>query len=178
MKRALVIFLVAGFAGVSATLAQQPAPSTKPAVHAAASRQPVDIERFKEAISDSRRKLFAAAMSSLPAEQLQAFWAVYTDFEKEKDAITSARMDVAKQYVDAYVSAAGVADPHMTQVINDMGAIQKRNIDLRLKYFEIYSTKIDVRTAGRFALVDDYIATAMRLDLLDQIPFPGDEAAR
>jgi hypothetical protein len=41
-----------------------------------------------------------------------------------------------------------------------------------------HSTKIDVKTAGRFALVDDYITTAMRLDLLDQIPFPGDEAER
>jgi len=55
-----------------------------------------------------------------------------------------------------------------------MAAIQHKNIDLRVKYFDIYRARLDAKVAGRFGLVDDYITTAIRLDLLDQIPFPGD----
>jgi hypothetical protein len=37
-------------------------------------------------MTDVRRKFFAAGMSNLTPEQLQTFWAVYADYEKEKDA--------------------------------------------------------------------------------------------
>lgn len=178
MKRTLVMVLLAVFAAVSATPAQQSPPSTKPEMHAAGAHQPVDLQRFKEALTDARRKLFAASMSNLSAEQLQAFWGIYADYEKEKDAITSNRLDLAKKYVDAFGSATGLADADIAEIVTEMGALQHKNIDLRLKYFETYRTKIDAKTAGRFALVDDYITTAMRLDLLDQVPFPGDKVAK
>ncbi len=134
-----------------------------------------DLERFKMALTDERRKLFAAAMSKLSAQQLETFWSVYGDYEKEKNAITSARLDAAKEYFDVFASDKGVDDAAVTKAVNDMGALQKRNTDLRLKYFGILSQKLDAKTAGRFALVDDYITTAWRLDLLEHIPAPGDE---
>jgi len=178
MKSALVIVLLAGFAAASPTLAQQPPPSAKSAVHSAGAHQPVDLERFKQALTDARRRMFASAMSNLSAEQLQTFWAIYADYEKEKDAITSNRLDLAKKYVDAFGSTTGLADADIAEIVTEMGALQNKTIDLRLKYFGIYRGRIDARTAGRFALVDDYITTALRLDLLDQIPFPGDEAPK
>ena len=174
MRRALVTILLAAFAATIPILAQQAPPSAKPAVHAGA-HQPVDLDRFKEALTDARRKLFAAAMSNLSAEQLQAFWAVYADYEKEKDAITSSRMDLAKKYVESFASTTGLAEADISEIVSEMGALQHKTIDLRLKYFEIYRGKIDAKAAGRFALVDDYITTAWRLDLLDQVPFPGDK---
>jgi len=174
MRKFLVVALFASFAAASATLAQQPPPSAKPAPHAAGAQQPVDLERFKQALTDARRKLFGASMSNLSAEQLQAFWGIYADFEKEKNAITSDRMDLAKKYVEAFGSTTGLTDAEIPEMFAEVAALQHKTIDLRAKYFEIVRGKIDAKTAGRFALVDDYITTAMRLDLLDQIPFPGD----
>jgi hypothetical protein len=117
-------------------------------------------------------------MSNLTPEQLQTFWAVYADYEKEKSTIVSARMDLAKKYVEAYTSEGGIQDAELKQIVNDSAAFQKKNTDLRLKYFGIYSDKIDVKTAARFALIDDYIATAIRMDLLGRLPIPGDEPKR
>jgi hypothetical protein len=165
--------VLAGFAAASEIPAQQPAAS--PQTHAGAAHRPIDIAQFKQAITDARRKMFANAMSGLSADQLQTFWAVYADYEKERDAIASARVDLAKKYVDSFASAAGSTDVDVTSIVTEMATLQKQNIDLRVKYLGIYSTRIDTKTAGRFALVDDYVTTAMRLDLLDQIPFPGDE---
>ena len=178
MKRVLGMVLLAVLAAASQSSAQQAPPAAKPAMHASGAHQPVDLDRFKEALTDARRKLFAASMSNLSAEQLQAFWGVYADYEKEKDAITSSRIDLAKKYVDSFASTAGLADADISEIVTEMVALQHKTVDLRLKYFEIYRGKLDAKTAGRFALVDDYITTAMRLDLLDQIPFPGDKAAK
>ncbi len=62
--------------------------------------------------------------------------------------------------------------------MNDAGALQKKNTDLRLKYFGIYSQKLNPKAAARFALIDDYTTTAVRLNLLEQVPLPSDEATK
>jgi hypothetical protein len=62
-------------------------------------RDPQSIAAYKQAITEAYRKLFAAGRSNLtpPAEQLQTFWAVYGDYEKEKNTIVSARTELAKK---------------------------------------------------------------------------------
>ena len=168
MKKTLAVSLLAGIAAAAAAQQAQPAPA-KPA-----SQQEINIARYKEAITDARRKLFAAGMSNLTPEQLQTFWGVYADYEKEKDAIAASRMDLAKKYIDAYNTAAGVSDADLTQIVNDAGALQKKGTDLRLKYFGIYSQKLNTKAAARFSLIDDYVTTAVRLSLLEQIPVSAD----
>jgi hypothetical protein len=179
MKKALVLSLLVGVAGSALAQQAQPAaqaaPQAKPASMSPAAQEAVNVARFKMALTDARRKLFGAAMSDLTPTQLEAFWAVYADFEKEKDALASARVDLAKKYVDSYTS---LSDADITSLASDAAALQKKGIDLRLKYFGIYSQKLNARAAGRFALVDDYITTAGRLNLLDQLPIPGGDAMK
>ena len=178
MKKAVLISLITLAAGAALAQPQPAAPPTSSTAAVDSSTSAVDMDRFKMAITDQRRKLFAAAMSSLSAQQLETFWSVYSTYEGEKNAITSARLDLAKEYVDMYAGDKGIDDAAITKIVNEMGGLQKKNTDLRLKYFGILSQKLDAKTAGRFALVDDYITTAWRLDLLDHIPAPGDEVMR
>jgi len=185
MKKALVLLVLplaigtaAARPGTTASQSSSPeATAPQPSSTEVASSYS-DLERFKIALTDERRKLFAAAMSKLTAQQLETFWSVYADYEKEKSAITSSRLELAKEYVDMYTSEKGIDDAGIAKVVNEMGALQKRNTDLRLKYFGILNQKLDAKAAGRFAIVDDYITTAWRLDLLEHIPAPGDEVKR
>ena len=175
MKKVLMLALISLAAGAALAHPQPASPPTSSSAAVDSSSSAVDMERFKMAITDERRKLFAAAMSKLSAQQLEAFWSVYSKYEEEKNAITSARLDLAKEYVDMYTGEKGIDDAGITKIVNEMGSLQKKNTDLRLKYFGILSQKLDAKAAGRFALVDDYITTAWRLDLLDHMPAPGDE---
>jgi len=180
MKKALVFSLLVGVAGSASAQAQPAAqapvaPQAKPAPTSASAQEAINVARYKMALTDARRKLFGAAMSNLTPQQLETFWAVYADFEKEKDAIAAARVDLAKKYVDSYTS---LSDADIASLVSDAGALQKKTTDLRLKYFGIYSQKLNAKAAGRFALVDDYITTAARLSLLDQLPLPGDDAKK
>ena len=163
MKKALVLSLLVGVAAAASAQQAQPAP-------AAPARQ-VDMGKFKMAVTEARRKLFAAGMSNLTPQQLETFWGVYSDYEKEKDAITAARMDLLRRYVEGFST---LTDADITKMVGEAAASQKSNVDLGMKYFGIYSQKLNAQIAGRFFLIDDYITTALRLQLLDQLPLLGD----
>jgi hypothetical protein len=135
----------------------------------AADQQALNLERYKMALTDARKKLFAAGMSELSPQQLEVFWGVYADFQKEKDAITGARIDLAKKYADNFQN---VSDADITALVTESANLQKKTTDLRVKYYGILSQKLNAHAAGRFTLIDDYTTTAGRLNLLNQLPIP------
>ena len=168
MKKVLVLSLAAGIA--AAASAQQSAPpSGQSGQQMSSNQEALNIDRYKMAVSDARKKLFAAGMSELTPQQLETFWAVYADFEQEKNAITAARVDLAKKYADNFQN---LSDADITGLVTDSANLQKKTTDLRVKYYGILSQKINAHAAGRFALIDDYTTTAGRLNLLNQLPIP------
>ena len=171
MKKVLVLSLAAGIAAAAQGQQSQPAaaPQAKPAAVSPAGQEALNIARYKMALTDARRKLFAAGMSELTPQQLETFWGVYGDFEKEKDAITGARVDLAKKYADNFQN---VSDADITALVTESANLQKKTTDLRVKYFGILSQKLNAHAAGRFTLIDDYTTTAARLNLLNQLPIP------
>ncbi len=127
------------------------------------------------ALTDARRKLFAAGMSELTPQQLETFWGVYGEYEKEKDALLSSRVDLAKKYADNFQN---LSDADITGLVTESANLQKKNTDLRVKYYGIMSQKLNAHAAGRFALIDDYTTTAGRLNLLNQLPIPTGDAGK
>ena len=168
MKKVLVLSLAAGLAAAAQGQQAQSAPQPKPTV-SAAEQQALNLERYKMALTDARKKLFAAGMSELSPQQLEVFWGVYADFQKEKDAITGARIDLAKKYADNFQN---VSDADITALVTESANLQKKTTDLRVKYYGILSQKLNAHAAGRFTLIDDYTTTAGRLNLLNQLPIP------
>ena len=171
MKKAIVafIFLLAGITAQQRVAAQYLKP---------ASPNADDLARYNLANSEARRKYFAAAMSNLTPQQLQVFWDIYPEYEKERDAIAMARTDLAAKYLGAYNSDEGLQDAELTRLVHEAGELQKENIDLRLKYFGIYSQRLNTRAAARFALIDDYQTTAVRMNLFSRLPLPANVAGQ
>jgi len=175
MKKVLVLSLAAGIAAASARgqQAQSGQSGQGQPQMTAQGNQDLNIQRYKMALTDTRRKLFAAGMSDLTPQQLETFWGVYADFEKEKNAITSARVDLAKKYADNFQN---VSDAEITSLLTQSSDLQKKTVDLRMKYYGILMGKLNAHAAGRFALIDDYTTTAARLNLLNQLPIPTGDA--
>jgi hypothetical protein len=98
---------------------------------------------------------------------MQTFWAVYGDFEKERDANMADRLALLKKYTDNYST---LTDADIVKIVNESAAIQKQTLDLRMKYFGILNQKLGAKAAGRFAHVDDYLSTLFRLSMLDGMP--------
>jgi hypothetical protein len=170
MKKVLVLSLAAGIAAAAAYGQQaQGAQSQSGQSNQMSASPDLNISRYKMALSDARKKLFAAGMSELTPQQLETFWSVYADFEKEQNAVTSARVDLAKKYADNFQN---LSDTDITGLVTDSANLQKKTTDLRVKYYGILKDKINAHAAGRFALIDDFTTTAGRLNLLNQLPIP------
>jgi hypothetical protein len=174
--RGLLVLFSALLVTGAALAERAPAPAAKPLGKAEEAPLLADTERYKTAISSSRRKLFEEAMSGLSPEAREVFWTTYGDYERDKDEIAAARVEVVETFTDHLASPQGVSDEDITAAVHGLTALQNEVADLRLKYFGIISERIDVTTAGRFALIDDYVTTSIRLEWLNQIPFPGDGA--
>ena len=166
MKKILVLSLAAGVAAASAFGQQAQSGQGN---QTSAQSQDINLTRYKMALSDARKKLFASGMSELTPQQLETFWSVYADFEKEQNAVTSARVDLAKKYADNFQN---LSDTDITGLVTDSANLQKKTTDLRVKYYGILKDKINAHAAGRFALIDDFTTTAGRLNLLNQLPIP------
>jgi hypothetical protein len=172
MKKALSVLVLLGVAAVAA--AQQPATGSKPAAGSAqASSMPelsktdVDMAKLQQALSTKRREMVAAGMAGLTAEQMQTFWGVYADFEKERDANMAARLNLLKNYTENFAT---LSDADIVKMANESAEIQKQTLDLRMKYFGILNQKLGAKAAGRFAHIDDYLTTIGRLSILDNMP--------
>lgn len=174
MRKTLALPVIAAVCVLGAAFAR-PAVATKPSGKQAEKPLMADAERYKAATSDSRRKFFEDSMGELAPPAKEAFWATYKDFESEKNEIASARIELLKKFTGGSDDSKAVSDEDITEAVNGLIQLQQEVGDLRLKYFGILSQKIDVKTAGRFALIDDYVTTSLRLEWLNQIPFPGDE---
>ncbi len=172
MKKILVLSLAAGIAAASAGAQDKTGQSTQ---MSDGGQQALNIARYKMALTDARKKLFAAGMSELTPQQLETFWGVYADFEKEQDAVTSARVDLAKKYADNFQN---LSDSDITSLVTDSANLQKKTTDLRVKYYGVLAQKINAHAAGRFALIDDFTTTAGRLNLLNQLPIPTGDTGK
>jgi hypothetical protein len=172
MKKVLALSLLLGVAAVvrAQQPAQQPASgggAQKPSSMPELQPKDVDMAKLQHALSTKRRELVAAAMGGLTADQMQTFWAVYGDFEKERDANMSDRLALLQKYTQNYAS---LSDADIVKMANESAAIQKQTLDLRMKYFGILNQKLGAKAAGRFAHIDDYLSTLFRLSMLDGMP--------
>ena len=161
MKRTLLGIVLASAA--SSILAQQPA-SPPPA--ASGKSGVVDQQMLQKALTESRRKLFSAGMDLTPA-QFETFWGVYGDFENEKNALDGVRIAIVKKVADRIGKASG---QEALGLVAESADLQQKEITLRKKYADILAAKVSPAAGVRFWQIDDYITTALRLDLLDNIP--------
>ena len=172
MKKVLSVLILLGVA--AAAVAQQPATGSKPATGGAQassmpelSKDSVDMAKLQKSLSSKRRELVAAAMGGLSADQMQTFWGIYGDFEKERDAVMASRLGLLKNYTDNFAS---LSDADIVKMVDESAQIQKQTLDVRMKYFGIINQKLGAKAAGRFAHVDDYLSTIFRLAMLDNMP--------
>ena len=164
MRKVLSFFLALGIAAAAVAQQAQSAPkSSMPEMQ----KSDIDMAKLENALSKKRRELFAAGMGGLSADQQQTFWGVYADFEKERDAVMSARLNLLKQYTENFAT---LSDADIVKMANAANDIQKASADLRMKYFNIINGKLGAKAAGRFAHIDDYLTTIFRLGMLDNMP--------
>ena len=161
MRRSLLLsFLL--IPGVLA--AQQPAAQQAAAPIGAAPT--VDVTRLTTALSAERRRAFMVGMQLTP-DQDPIFWPIFEKFEGERRVVSERLVRVVQQYAQAYPN---VSDDQASQMVASTAELEKELVSIRQKAADDVKKKLNGRAALRFYILDDYLTTAVRLGVLDDMP--------
>lgn len=143
--------------------AQQPAAQQATAVGAAPT---VDVTRLTTALSAERRRAFMVGMQLTPAQDT-AFWPIFEKFEGERRVVSERMVRIVQQYAQAYPN---VSEDQAVEMFRGTADAEKELVSIRQKYSDEVKKKISGRAALRFYILDDYLTTAVRLGVLDDMP--------
>ena len=140
-----------------------------PIAHTQDTTASLNADRAKQVLTTARRDIFEATMGLTDAQK-DPFWNIYNEYEKDRAPVTEKTLQLVQQYTADFST---LTNEQLMKMMKDSSSNAKKQIDLRTKYAEQMCKKVDPKVGVRFFQIDDYITTAVRLDVLDNIPFVG-----
>lgn len=114
------------------------------------------------------KKAVVADFVKPSAAQKDAFWKLYDEYETQRKNLGKQRIELLKQYADQYQSmTAQQADAWTLKAID----LQKKTDALIVTYYTKVKTISDGLVATQFYQIENYILTAIRAQILQNIPF-------
>jgi hypothetical protein len=104
-----------------------------------------------------------------PSEsQKDAFWKLYDEYETKRKDLGKQRIELLKQYADQYNNMTSEqADAWTKKVIE----LQKKTDDLIVTYYNKVKAISNGIVATQFYQIEGYILTAIRMQILQNVPF-------
>ena len=102
------------------------------------------------------------------AAQKDAFWKLYDEYETQRKVLGKQRITLLEQYADQYLTmTSDQADVWTKKVIE----LQKKTDNLITTYYDKVKSISDGIVATQFYQIENYILTAIRVEILEQVPF-------
>ena len=127
---------------------------------------------------DVLRKIFSAEKRALTENFLaltgsdaNAFWELYDEYELERKSLADGRIRLIQDYAELYN---GLTNDQATALVNRSFDGRSAALKLQKKYFKKISKAVDAKTATSWLQLEQYIRTAVNMDLYDAIPFVGE----
>jgi hypothetical protein len=130
--------------------------------------QSTEIELIRTEFSlDKKEKV--AAFLDLPDSVAKKFWPIYNQYEMERAPIVDRRIKMLEQYAGQYEN---LDNDLAAKLWKESAAIQRAESSLREKYTNLIRSKVSRIVALNFYMIEDFIATAVKLRLYNTIPPP------
>lgn len=127
-------------------------------------------EMFNSVFKQEKRAYFSDNMH-LKADEFDKFWNLYGSFETNRSTLGTERIDLLKIYVEKYQTMSNLdADSFMKKWLS----LDKKEDKLRATFYSKMKNELDSKTAAHFLQLDDYIQTAIKFEILDELPFIGE----
>ena len=129
----------------------------------------LDVETYRYALSAERRSIMEANIN-LDLDRRPRFFAIYDEFDKEREPLDKERFSLLQRYASAQ---SGVSEPQAMALVRAVAALHLREIQLRLRYADRIHKDMGGLVGARFYQLDDVVTTAIRLNSLRGIPLAG-----
>ena len=124
-----------------------------------------EIELMQSLYGMEKRDIVAEFIE-LSEVQEQEFWALYNEYENERKELGRKKFQLLQSYVDDYGQVkAEYADNFMKQAI----PLRIKSDKLTDNYYKKIKTKTDPIVAMQFYQIENYLADAIKMELLEDI---------
>lgn len=100
----------------------------------------------------------------------EAFWEIYDSYESNRKELGKKRLVLLQKYLDTYDKN---TDEEVNALIKEMNSLGKSNDKLIDKYYKKLK-KVNPVQAGAFYQIEGYIASKIRVEILENIPLFGE----
>jgi Spy/CpxP family protein refolding chaperone len=130
-----------------------------------------EYEYLKTQFSADRKTLL---MSYLKLSETDAakFWPIYANYEKERSQLGDQRFANLKNYAAQYAT---LTPEQAEQFEKNYFAFRGKEASIQKKYFAQLKKAVGTKTAYAWLQFEDYIDTAVRFEVLSNIPFVNEK---
>ena len=114
------------------------------------------------------KKAVVADFVKPSAAQKDAFWKLYDEYETQRKNLGKQRIELLKQYADQYLTMTSEQADVWTKKVMDL---QKKTDNLITTYYTKVRAISDGIVATQFYQIENYILTAIRMQVLENVPF-------
>jgi len=129
-----------------------------------------DID-FIQSIYGKEKKTIVADFIKLEGAQKDAFWKVYDQYEAERKELGKKRIALLEKYAAGYGT---MDDAAISQNIKETAALGAKTDKLISTYHKKMEKAAGAKAAAQFFQIEAYFLSAIRVSILESIPFIGE----
>jgi len=126
-----------------------------------------EIDLVQAAFGRDKKAVVADFVKLSPAQK-DAFWKLYDEYETQRKELGRQRIELLKQYADHYFDFTSEQADVWTKKVIDL---QKKTDNLIAVYYGKVKVISDGIVATQFYQIENYILTALRMKILQNVPF-------
>jgi len=125
-----------------------------------------EINALRSDLKTDKASIIEEAMQFKP-EEAKAFWPVYKQYDQEMSTVNDELVQLIKTYAQKFGS---INDADARGLTTQAFSVQSRKIDVKKKYFPIFSKATSALTAAKFFQVDYRLELLFNLKLASELP--------
>lgn len=126
---------------------------------------------FIQSIYGKEKKTIVAEFIKVEGAQKDSFWKLYDEYESKRKELGKKRIALLEKYATNYAS---LDDATTSSIIKDMISLGKQTDALLASYHKKIDKAAGAKAAAQFYQLEAYFLSAIRVSILESIPFIGE----
>lgn len=129
-----------------------------------------DLELI-QSLYGKEKKAIIGDFIKLEGAQKDAFWTLYDEYETKRKELGKKRVAILEKYAASYAT---LDDATTSQIIKETISLSAETDKLIATYYKKLEKAAGAKPAAQFYELEAYLLSAVRITILDSIPFIGE----
>jgi len=126
---------------------------------------------FYQSIFGMEKKALVSSFVDLDEQSAETFWGLYDEYEAARKVLGQKRFEILNKYANAYLN---LDDATTDALIAESQQVNKDQAKLITRYYKKLKKAGGSKAAAQFYQLENYFQSAIRITLMEQVPFIGE----